>query len=722
MAGVINKIRQRAGLVIILIGISLAAFIFTDLLRSIPMFGGPDNTVAQVWGKKLDYTDFMNKVQAQAQLQAPLMDNMGEAQMEQIRQSIWGNVMDSLLFGKLYDRYNLHVTDFELAQMLTGDFINPLIRQVFGQGRPDATDDQIRALVRQNIEALNNPQVEPEQIAGLRAYLTLVENDLLFQRRSEKLQTLIKSGVFVSPSDVTQYLSESQTSASFRFVALPFANIADDQVPAITESELKDYYKANRAQYRVKHTETILKYIKFPIRPSSADSLRVFEELEEARDQFAKLTNPSDDSAYAAARSDLVEFTFDLQTATELDPISRERYLNAEQGTIFGPELGMNKVTLTKLTDNRQDTVPHYQLRHIFIQIKGNTNADTLEAQSLAARLADQARRKDTAFAELVMRYSDDNQSKMASGDIGWYKFGRFGPSFDKAIQRLAAKPGDVRGPILSEAGGFHVIEVVNTDSRVVRFATITKTFSASQRTIDSLRAKAGKFVARIDNLDDFIAEADSQRYAITTTQPISFDRQAVTGEEDRTAILQWALDSDRSVGDVSDVITTKTNVIVAVISSRSESGYRNFESVRDEVQKKVLNQKKAAFITEKLKNVSAGSLDAYLGAGVPGGYISQANNIPFTSNTFSNANEPYVLGKVFTLKPQELSKPIVGNNAVYIVQLTELVKPEAPQEEQLSFFKRQLQNQRENEYWNLMRQAIEQEAEVRDLRYKFNL
>ena len=61
---VINKIRKNVGLVIVVIGLSMVAFILTDLFRNFnTLFGESPNLVGVVGDTEVDYTYFNTELQ-----------------------------------------------------------------------------------------------------------------------------------------------------------------------------------------------------------------------------------------------------------------------------------------------------------------------------------------------------------------------------------------------------------------------------------------------------------------------------------------------------------------------------------------------------------------------------------------------------------------------------------------------------------------------------------
>ena len=60
----LERIRQRSGLLLIVIGLAMLAFILTDLFSSgNSMFRNDANIVGEIDGKKVDYREFTSRIE-----------------------------------------------------------------------------------------------------------------------------------------------------------------------------------------------------------------------------------------------------------------------------------------------------------------------------------------------------------------------------------------------------------------------------------------------------------------------------------------------------------------------------------------------------------------------------------------------------------------------------------------------------------------------------------
>lgn len=131
---VIGKIRERAGLLIAIVGISLLAFILGDLLTSNrSSFFGPANKIAEINGKTITINEFEAvyeqlvenyKVNNQT-------ETVDQATQDQLREQAWTQLLNEHIYGKEYEELGLKVTTAELFDMIQGREVHPQIKQAF---------------------------------------------------------------------------------------------------------------------------------------------------------------------------------------------------------------------------------------------------------------------------------------------------------------------------------------------------------------------------------------------------------------------------------------------------------------------------------------------------------------------------------------------------------------------------------------------------------------
>ena len=107
---VIEKIRSKSGLLIGIIGFSLAAFVLGDLFSSkTGFFNGSDNSVGVIGGNKVDLMDFNARVEEYVENYKNQTQNQSvdQATMDQIREQAWNKFVNDFVMVEQYKKLGL---------------------------------------------------------------------------------------------------------------------------------------------------------------------------------------------------------------------------------------------------------------------------------------------------------------------------------------------------------------------------------------------------------------------------------------------------------------------------------------------------------------------------------------------------------------------------------------------------------------------------------------
>ncbi|HRG90528.1 MAG TPA: SurA N-terminal domain-containing protein, partial [Chitinophagales bacterium] len=119
---VIGKIRQRSGMLIFLIGLSIVLFLIMDATNSqTGVFSGRKDTVGVINGQKIPYLEFNAKYEenlknAEEQLRGQAMS---EDQRNYLRIQTWNEMVNDILFKNAYEKLGINVTAEELSELAT---------------------------------------------------------------------------------------------------------------------------------------------------------------------------------------------------------------------------------------------------------------------------------------------------------------------------------------------------------------------------------------------------------------------------------------------------------------------------------------------------------------------------------------------------------------------------------------------------------------------------
>lgn len=143
---VISKIRSYSGLVIIVIGVALFAFILGDLMGYGPA-GRQEMLVGEVDRHKVTYPEFETRALQQSEMwkQQTGSQSIGATESFHIRQQVWSQFLREILLANEFDALGIAVSTDELTDLIIGTNPHPLIVQNF-TNPADGTFDQANVI------------------------------------------------------------------------------------------------------------------------------------------------------------------------------------------------------------------------------------------------------------------------------------------------------------------------------------------------------------------------------------------------------------------------------------------------------------------------------------------------------------------------------------------------------------------------------------------------
>jgi peptidyl-prolyl cis-trans isomerase D len=204
-----------------------------------------------------------------------------------------------------------------------------------------------------------------------------------------------------------------------------------------------------------------------------------------------------------------------------------------------------------------------------------------------------------------------------------------------------------------------------------VELATITKTVTASSKTRTALTKQAELLAAAHTNADSLLQDAQTQGHTIIPAYGLNKNSENVAGIKGSREIVKWAFDA--KLGDISKkVYNCEDQLIVAALTEVKDGEYLPLEDVKAELTFEATNQKKAEYIKTQLQSTTTLADAAKL-------FDTEVKNVEnVTLNTYrlgAAGHEPLVIGSALVLEPNTVSKPIIGNNGVYMITVNEPTK-----------------------------------------------
>ncbi|MDG1710130.1 MAG: SurA N-terminal domain-containing protein, partial [Schleiferiaceae bacterium] len=128
---IFEKIRRRSGLVILVIGTALAAFILGEFLNSgSSMFDSDQDAVGFINGNKISYFDFNEDIE-ELRLNNQQVSSFSAIQLSEI---VWNQTLTNQIIGAIQDELGFTISTQELWDQI---ILNPSIQQMEGFRDPN---------------------------------------------------------------------------------------------------------------------------------------------------------------------------------------------------------------------------------------------------------------------------------------------------------------------------------------------------------------------------------------------------------------------------------------------------------------------------------------------------------------------------------------------------------------------------------------------------------
>lgn len=704
----LSKIRERSALVIGLIGLAIIAFVISDAISSNPaIFSDRDTSVGTIEGKKIEQQEFSQKLEvAKVNYMNQRQTNRISAQdQQQLNDQVWNQMVYQNIFNEEFEKLGLQVSAQELFDMVQGDDPHPAVKQNF-------TDPESGEFRRNDLMNFLQNLDRPEA-AQYRESWFQFEDALVEDRIREKYNGLIAASFYANSLEAKLDFHKENAFVDMDYVFKAYSSIKEDEVK-IEESDLKAYYNENKDNYKQDQETRTFQYVMIDIAPSAEDTAEARREIESLKSEFQEATN---DSTFVRVNSDAPyeAKVMDRSEANSTNP-DYDRFFEegVQVGDVFGPYEERGVFKLIKISDIMEDSVSNFRARHILIKPEGETDEDTANAMKKARELQRDIR-GGADFEALAAEFGTDG-TKDRGGDLGWYRDGAMVDEFNETVKN--ARVGEVK--VVKTQFGAHVVEKTgDADNRKVKITTLTKevyptrdTYAKAFEQAKNFRSKAGV------NPESFGAVASELGLNPRTSQPLTASTSQLPGVEDAREMIRWAFDAN--VNEISDIIDVDESHVVLKLIEVSPKGYTPFEALKDEIRPLVLEEKRKEMLYQSFKEAIGGKEDLADMATALSVEKRSANRVNLQNPTLNeNMNEHRVVGAALGMSPGKTSRPIKGSNGVFVINVTNVKKPEG-EENAIAGRKSQIIEDRSARAKISVMNAMTESADVEDRRYKF--
>ncbi len=693
----LNKIRSQAGLLVVVIGVALLAFIVGDFLNSGQSFSLlRQNKIATVNGTDIKPEEFQRRAEAfsnnlRSQYEAQNM-NLPEGAAHEINQTVYNQMVMETLWSQELEQLGFSVSKEELADLFRGENPYYLVRQRFQNTQE--LEDYVHFLFHPEEKGVVSEE-ELSQIEYARQEWIAFEKEVKQARLQEKLYNLLGKAVSPNKLDLEASFNDNKALTDIAFAVQRYGSVADTLV-TVTDNELKAEYNKQKENYKVDETR-VVKYISINVVPSATDRAEVEEAVQNLSSEF---TTTTDMAQFLSYNSDVVYE----------DAFVAISSMNGKKKS-FVEKSAVNEVSELDFANN---TYTLYRL------MGTKTAPDSVEVRYMG--FAPGAEKVDSLLNVLKSGEDFEALAQKHNSQVNklWLMeaYALRGGATKDMVNSAFAETGKGYFTVKTMDGDF-VAQVVNRTAPVkkAKVATFVKKVTPSEATQSEAYNKLVSYIATNDDIEKFEKGVSEAGLYVREAQCVA--EQAMLGNiRGSREAVRWAFLPDTEKGSVSDVFTIGNNdaFVAVALQDVIKAGYKPFKEVKAELNQRVLQNKKAEKIIADLTAKNVTTLEGY--AQEMNARVDSVQLISFSNPSIQGVGvEPVLNGLIATAEQGKLVGPVQGNNGVYVFTVTNRTENQQP-------YNKDVESQKMQSTYNMaLNQAAKvlyDKAEIENTIYRF--
>lgn len=666
--GALQRIRNKGGLLVAVLGVALLFFIMGELFSSgSTWFNRFKDKTFTVDGDITSTGEFQNRVAQFEDFQKLISgeNSLNEDMRAQISEFIYEQMVKEKMLDLQAEELGLSVSKEELNDMVHGENISPILLQL-----PIFTDPQTRQFSREALmefltyikNDLNSvPDEQKAQLYALKQHWSVIENMMKYYRLEEKYNTLLSSAFAANNVEAKANYEDSKSTADIAYVINRYSSIADSTV-SVSDKEVEKLYNERKNSFKTIADSRKVTYVVKDIAPSDEDFKAVENEMNTVHEKMQATDNPALIVAdYSEVPYQDVYFSLSVMNEEEKAFVG-----TASVGDIHGPVKSDNVYRLYKLVDkiSAPDSV---KLQLIVVPegsdaIAANTKADSIFSVIKGG--------KDFATV------ANDLNPQSNGGEVGWVTeqmVSSFGEEFMK--NTFAGTKGNLFK--LSNRGMIQIVKVEDITRPVVKYklALVQMPVVVSEKTLMGIDDELNTFVSENGNADSFYKTAVEKGYNVMPDMALSLSSIGLPQVSGSQQIVYWAF--NEKIGSVKKFDLSDQRV-VAVITGEEKAGFRPMKDVAEALKFELLRDKKAEKIIADLKSKNLTTLDAYAQA-----TANKVDTVRFvklsTMNVSGVGREPSFNIAAAYSEVNKVGTPVKGNGGVYVLSVVNRTEETAP-------------------------------------------
>ena len=713
----IGKIRSWGPVLATVIGLALFAFIAEEMFRSCEATGNERRQqVGEVLGKKISVQDFQSYVDEFQEYMklAQNRDNFSEEELNQQKDQVWQLFVSNAIIEKEAEKLGLTVTNEEMQNILKEGqnpfllqppylFVNQETRR-FDVNQLTKFLDDYKKMQSQG----GNAQMA-EQYQTIYKVWKFMEKVLRQQVLQSKYNSLLAQSMLTNPVSAKMAFDAQNEESDVLLATIPYSSIKDDEVK-VSDADLKAKYEEKKEQYRQYFETRDIKYVDFQVVASKADRDALMQTMTDARQQLLNGVSAAEvvrkaqsQIAYTGIAAQRSAFPSDI--ASRLDSMQVGQ-VSAPFETAFDNTLNVvkliNKVQLPDSVEFRMISVGGSSLDDAHKRADSIYNAINAGAD----------------FETLAKKYGQTGEKQWMTSAM-YERMQTVDPDTKEYINALNTMgDGEMKNLSLSQLS--IILQVTARKAFVTKYdvAAVKHTIDFSKATYSAAYNKFSQYVSENKTLESLEKNAQKFGFTVQERKDLSNNEHNVAGLRSTRETMKWIFDA--KVDELSPLYECGNNdhLLVVALTNIHPQGYRDFESVKDELKSQVINDKKFEKAAEKLAGVKDMAAAKQKGA-----VVDSVRQITFAAPVFvqaAGASEPALSGAVSAVKQGQMSPAVVkGNGGAYLFQVLskkqrEGAKFDAKQQAQ------QVQQQAQQMVGRMAMNELYLKANVVDNRYLF--
>jgi peptidyl-prolyl cis-trans isomerase D len=722
----IGKIREKSGLLIVIIGVALAAFVLGDLFKNLGKGKVLDQSkIALINDEKISSMDFNRRVNEQAELTKEQLKKNDLTAEETYNNAItvWNTIkretilrQQMLELGLVQYVGNSHIAEVSMDEYMDNINGNNPHREILrnfsdpktGQFDPKAVANFLN-YVEQGVQS-EDPKQREQAIKSKEQWKllsTFIKNDIL----NTKYNNLISKAYYLPKALAEVDFEDNNRMERIALFGARYNLIKDEEVTP-TDADFQAYYDEHKNEFENKQENRRIDYIVWDVRPSAKDVQDLQAQIYEYKNELA--TIEKENLPYFINRIGDNRFDSSWVKAGTLSPYIDSSAFASEIGTVLGPWKENSAFHIAKVIGHslRPDSM---KASHILISYAGAYGAPEvitrtkIGARALADSIKDVILKKSDSFEELA-NLSDDPSAKDNKGELGWFADGTMVPEFNQAC--LDGKKGDIT--IVETSFGYHVIRIDDKKEATdkIQIAQIDLPIVFSQETFSKVYGEAIKFAALNQTYESFDTSSANQGLAVRKSNFVNNLSSGINGLKNSRDVVKWMFKDGVTKGSVSPVFDFENQVMVAAVTEINPKGILPLENIKESITVLVMRDLKAKMLIEKLNGKD---LD------IAQKMSSNVDTITLSFASYSIPNygpEQNVQGRMFNCEVNKTMGPIKGDQGVYMFKV--LDKGSVPETKNLKQYQDRSYSTFNQKVNTSAYQALEENANIDEFLYFF--